>query len=52
MQQWLDQLAEIEFHAIPGNKSRILFLMRNMEQAKRAVGRIMAEDDENGAYGD
>jgi hypothetical protein len=44
LQQWLDQLAEIEHHAIPGNKHRILHLMANMEQARRAIDRIMSDD--------
>lgn len=44
LEQWLEQLAEIELHAIPGNKHRILHLMANMEQAKRAIARILAEE--------
>jgi hypothetical protein len=44
MQSWLDDLAVIESFAIPGNKGRILHLMANMEQAKRALQRLIDED--------
>ena len=41
---WYDALVEIESYAIPGNKHRILSLMKSLAQAKQSIGRIMSDD--------
>lgn len=42
---WIQTVAEAEAAAIPGNKSRLLHLQRNMMQAKAALERL-AKDAE------
>jgi phosphatidylserine/phosphatidylglycerophosphate/cardiolipin synthase-like enzyme len=46
IEQWQEQLAIIESYAIPGNKARILHLMANIEQARRALERMVASVEE------
>lgn len=46
IEQWQVQLAEIESHAAPGAKHKILHLMANVEQARRALARMVAAIDE------
>lgn len=40
MNNWQDRLAEIEAHAIPGNKARVLALMRDMRMAHLSLCRL------------
>ena len=42
---WEQRLVEIEEAAIPGNKWRILALMRDMEMAKLSLRRLADMDD-------
>lgn len=42
---WIEDLAEIERNANPGNKVRVLHLQRNMLQCKISLQRILGEDD-------
>lgn len=41
--QWLELLAEIELETMPGDKHRILHLMANIAQARRAIERLITE---------
>lgn len=40
MVDWQDRVAEIERHAIPGNKIRALSLMRDMEMTRVSLRRL------------
>lgn len=40
IRNWEERLAEVEFHAIPGNKARILALMRDIEFARQSLCRL------------
>lgn len=41
LDNWIEAVAEIESHAIPGNKQRCLHLQRSLEQAKHSLEQIM-----------
>lgn len=43
---WQDRLEEIEHHAIPGNKGRVLELMRDVAYAKVSLCRLAAMEDD------
>lgn len=40
IENWQERLAEIERRAVPGNKARILALMRDIEFAKLSLIRL------------
>lgn len=40
IRNWQDRLAEVERHAIPGNKARVLALMRDIEFARQSLCRL------------
>ena len=46
LEVWIETVSQAEQAAIPGNKARLLGLQRNMEQARAALGRILADDAE------
>lgn len=45
IENWESRLAEIESFAIPGNKSRILALMRDVHFARLSLCRLAKRDD-------
>ena len=46
IENWSERLREIESFAIPGNKTRILSLIRDIEMAKVSLKRLAGIEDE------
>lgn len=40
---WCEQVSEIEVHAIPGNKTRCLHLLRSLEQSKLMLEKLIED---------